>query len=135
MLYDNSNYIKIGIIVFLVLMLSPFWLNMMGESAVPKLELPEGKENCVETTKWMKANHMQLLEDWRQSVVRDEERTYTSHTLPKAQTFQKSLTGTCLTQCHRNKEKFCDRCHEYVSVDPFCFDCHVDQSLRKKESI
>jgi hypothetical protein len=35
-----------------------------------------------------------------------------------------SLTGTCL-DCHSDKEKFCDACHTYSAVDPYCWDCHV----------
>jgi hypothetical protein len=35
-----------------------------------------------------------------------------------------SLTNTCITQCHSNKAKFCDRCHDYMNVQPWCWDCH-----------
>jgi hypothetical protein len=28
--------------------------------------------------------------------------------------------------CHSNKSKFCDQCHNYVDVDPFCWDCHIE---------
>ncbi len=34
-----------------------------------------------------------------------------------------SLTLTCL-ECHSNKDKFCDRCHDYLRVSPGCWDCH-----------
>ena len=27
--------------------------------------------------------------------------------------------------CHKNKEQFCDKCHNSNSVDPYCWDCHV----------
>jgi hypothetical protein len=37
-----------------------------------------------------------------------------------------SLTGTCLG-CHGAKRDFCDRCHEYASVQITCFGCHVDR--------
>jgi hypothetical protein len=36
-----------------------------------------------------------------------------------------SLTRTCL-DCHSNKAEFCDRCHTYMAVDPYCWDCHVE---------
>ena len=37
-----------------------------------------------------------------------------------------SLTGTCLQQCHVNKQEFCDRCHNYAAASPYCWDCHID---------
>ena len=36
-----------------------------------------------------------------------------------------SLTNTCLG-CHSNKAQFCDQCHNYLEVTPYCWDCHVD---------
>ena len=36
----------------------------------------------------------------------------------------KSLTLECLS-CHSNKDKFCDECHEYLKVKPYCWDCHI----------
>jgi hypothetical protein len=27
-------------------------------------------------------------------------------------------------KCHNNKKNFCDRCHERLSVNPTCWDCH-----------
>jgi hypothetical protein len=34
---------------------------------------------------------------------------------PEGKLFNMSLSNTCL-DCHSNKEKFCDRCHDYASV-------------------
>jgi hypothetical protein len=31
---------------------------------------------------------------------------------------------TCL-ECHSNKTKFCDQCHNYLDVQPYCWDCHL----------
>jgi len=42
---------------------------------------------------------------------------------------EKSLTGTCLS-CHSSKEAFCNRCHEYVGADPYCWECHIDPGER-----
>ena len=28
-------------------------------------------------------------------------------------------------KCHTNKEKFCDECHTYAAVKPYCWDCHI----------
>ena len=36
-----------------------------------------------------------------------------------------SLSGTCMS-CHPNKKEFCDACHDYLAVSPYCWDCHVE---------
>ncbi len=69
----------------------------------------------------MRANHMRLLNDWRDLVVREGERTYTA---ADGKVYEISLTGTCL-KCHSNKETFCDRCHDYAGVTPSCWNCHI----------
>jgi hypothetical protein len=65
---------------------------------------------------------MDLLNEWREKVVRDEERIYTS---PGGKEFEMSLSNTC-TNCHSNKSEFCDRCHDYLGVTPYCWNCHVE---------
>jgi hypothetical protein len=62
---------------------------------------------CVMPTEYMKAEHMQLLDVWRDTVVRNAERIYRQ---PRRQAFNMSLSNTCL-DCHSNKAEFCDRCH------------------------
>ena len=80
---------------------------------------------CVESVEYMRANHMQRLDNWRNQVVRDAERTYTN---TKGKEFKKSLTLTCL-KCHKEKKEFCDKCHTYASVKPYCWECHVDPKM------
>jgi hypothetical protein len=71
----------------------------------------------------MRSLHMNLLDDWRNEAVRTSDRTYLG--LGGAE-YDKSLSGTCLTSCHSNKEEFCDRCHEHVGAKPYCWDCHAE---------
>ena len=78
---------------------------------------------------------MSLLNDWRDDVVRDSKREYESNFKPKDDLkgkthYDKSLTRTCL-KCHDNKTKFCDRCHTYASVKPYCWTCHVAPKEKK----
>lgn len=120
-MYDAGKVIA-GLVVFLVLMTSPFWLNMGKTAEYPKLELPAVEKQCIESKEYMRANHMQMLDDWRLEAVRDGQREYVSSDGRK---FDKSLTRTCL-KCHENKKNFCDRCHTYTSVKPYCWECHVD---------
>jgi len=135
----NTNKVLIGMLVFVVVMTAPFWLNFAGGKGLekaPKPELPNkekvvakyGYYKCVESASWMRENHMQLLDKWRNEVVRHDERNYTSHENTDANgnalTFDKSLTRTCL-DCHSNTKNFCDRCHAYADVKPYCWHCHV----------
>jgi len=122
-MYDAGKII-IGLIIFLVLATSPFWYNQATGKVdyKPNPQLKTDAEACVMPTDYMREAHMDLLNDWRHSVVRDGERVHISHTGEK---FNKSLSETCL-DCHHNKETFCDECHNYSAVgQPVCWDCHI----------
>jgi len=115
-----------GLVVFLVLATSPLWYNALSASTpdVPTLaKPPNGSQQCVEATEYMRASHMDLLNQWRDEVVRNGNRSYTSKLTGK--TIDMSLSRTCM-ECHSNKAEFCGRCHNFLSVDPFCWDCHVE---------
>jgi hypothetical protein len=121
-MYDSGKVIA-GILVFLVLMSSPFWLNAGKVSKAPELEKATTEEKkCVESKEFMRPNHMQMLDDWRNTVVREGEREYENS---EGKKFKKSLTLNCL-ECHKDKEKFCDKCHIYTGVKPYCWECHID---------
>lgn len=121
---SDKAKIVAGLLLFLVVVALPVWypLGASGNAARPELELPEGESNCVEPTEFMTANHMQLLHQWRNAVVREGETEYVSST---GERYVMSLTGTCL-DCHSNRDAFCNRCHEYSDVAPRCFDCHTE---------
>jgi len=127
-MYDTGKIIP-GLAVFVGLVTSPFWWNPLFGSgaAAPKLEKPALAKKCVEETSYMRSSHMQLLLQWRETTVRDGVRTYASADGP----VKKSLTNTCLA-CHGKREVFCDRCHAYVDVKPFCWDCHLDAPDKEK---
>jgi len=122
-MYDK-NKILIGLAVFVVFMTYPFW-NNIGSAAYqrPELEKPKNAKDCVESVEFMRAEHMAMLNNWRDEVVRGGEHEY--HSTASHQVFQKSLTKTCI-KCHENKALFCDKCHATVAVNPYCWDCHVD---------
>ena len=119
---SDKAKIIIGLAVFLVLAMFPVWyaVGSAGDAAAPELELPQGE--CVEDAQYMKANHMNLLNDWRDAVVRDGQKEYTSSSDKK---YVMSLTGTCMS-CHTSRETFCRRCHDYANVQPGCWDCHLE---------
>ncbi|MGE4537203.1 MAG: sulfate reduction electron transfer complex DsrMKJOP subunit DsrJ [Desulfovibrio sp.] len=115
----NAKYIIPGILFFLALIFVPVGYNM-GKSFDVQPELPKDQKDCIEDAQVMRDKHMQILNDWRNTAVRDGERIYVNS---KGKKFVKSLTNTCLG-CHKDKAKFCDRCHDTVGVNPYCFDCH-----------
>ncbi len=125
----TKNMIMAGLAIFVFAVLSPFWINVVTETqAAPEPELlgnAAKAKKCVLDKADMRANHMTLLDEWRDSVVRDADRMYTG---VNGETFNMSLsTGehSCLG-CHEDKEKFCDACHTYASVSPYCWECHTN---------
>jgi hypothetical protein len=125
----NGGKIIIGILIFVGLVISPFLLT--GEKATAKpdpkvdtpeiMKLPENERKCVESKDYMKREHMKMLNEWRDLVVRDGLTIYTSKS---GKEFTMSLQNTCV-KCHSNKTKFCDECHNYAGVKPYCWDCHI----------
>ncbi len=121
------------LIIFIAIAAFPFYYNMGKVSArpEPKLDTPAIQEltekQCVESKEFMRANHMQLLNQWRDAVVREGKSIYVSSNGKK---YNMSLQNTCM-KCHSNKAEFCDRCHKYVSVKPYCWDCHIAPKGRK----
>jgi hypothetical protein len=114
--------------VFVGLFSYPIWHARAARSsaAAPEIKLPAQEKQCVAPVSYMRSSHMQLLIDWREAVVRDEQRQFTAF---NGKVYDKSLTRTCL-QCHTNKADFCDRCHKYAGVSgPYCWDCHNEPRM------
>jgi hypothetical protein len=124
----TKNMITSGLAVFVIAVLFPFWFNLVGTEAAPEIELSakaKAAEKCVLDKYDMRANHMSLLDQWRDSVVRVGERRYKG---VNGREFGMSLStgeNSCLG-CHDDKAKFCDRCHTYASVAPYCWECHTN---------
>jgi hypothetical protein len=138
-LYDGGKII-IGLLIFVGIATFPFYYNI-GKKNIkpePKVDTPAiqewekqyGKKECVESKEFMRTEHMQLINLWRDSVVRNMNRLYISTSNHKK--FNMSLQNGCM-QCHSNKKKFCDECHNYMAVRPFCWDCHI-QPKEKEEN-
>jgi hypothetical protein len=118
----DSDKIITGLVVFLCIMTFPVWFLAVGgkSSFNPKyVTATEGKQ-CVEPTEYMKERHMQLLSEWKELSVRNGVKTYKAS---DGKEYDISLTGTCI-ECHSDKADFCDRCHGYVGVTPYCWECH-----------
>lgn len=118
----NAKYVIAGIIVFAALFTAPFWAGgMKKDYKRPEVVLPANEKDCVEPAAYMRAEHMQLLNLWRDEALRNENRTYTSSTGKK---WEISLQNTCL-KCHGDTKEFCDKCHISNSVYPYCWTCHI----------
>ncbi len=129
-MYDGGKIIT-GIIIGLALLTFPIWYTHGIAPPRPEPELPKKEKQCVETRSYMKTNHMQLLDLWRDSVVRVKLRTYTAFNGVK---YDMSLQNTCMSaNCHARKTEFCDKCHNYTGVVPYCWDCHIAPKEKPKE--
>jgi len=124
MIYDKGK-IFAGLVIFVGLVAAPFWYNPVfgNGAAVPQPKPPAiEKGHCVLPEAEMRASHMQVIYDWRETVVRGGGRTVI---LKDGREMKMSLSNTCLG-CHDNKKQFCDTCHGYLAVKPFCWDCHFN---------
>jgi hypothetical protein len=159
-MYDGGKIIA-GLIIGVGLLMFPFFYNAGKAAKAPETELtPKAKKakECVASTPYMKVWHMQLLDDWRHTVVRDGDRYYDAGRKPSdmrldkrllekwrqivvgdsesyyetrsGKVYYKSLQMTCM-DCHSNKSKFCDQCHNYLGVTPYCWDCHIEPKENK----
>lgn len=139
----NRGKILLGLVIFFGLCSIPFWYTIATGKASYEVDLTAaletaqaradalGYKGCIMEAEEMIPEHMGLLNDWRDEVVReglrDHVRKYEDGT---EETFDKSLTRTCLG-CHEEKSQFCDQCHDYTGVKPYCWDCHVDPKENK----
>ena len=133
-MYDAGK-ILIVLIIFVAFATFPFYSNM-GKAVAkpdPKLDTPVIQQmkvkQCVESKKFMRAHHMQLLISWRDAALRHGERLYKGS---DGRITEISFQNQCL-RCHSNKKKFCDECHSYASVKPYCWDCHFAPKEAKNE--
>lgn len=128
-MYDKGKVLA-GIIVFLVITTFPFWYNRGKAASVPEPKLTEkakAAKECIMPKEEIRTGHMQLLDEWRHSVVRNEKRVYVA---ASGKEYLMSLSNTCM-DCHSVKSEFCDRCHNYSNVDPYCWDCHIYPEEKK----
>jgi len=130
----NGGKIIFGILVFLALATYPFY-NNIGKANVnptPSIDTPViqkmAEKKCIEPKAFMKSEHMQLLNQWRDEAVRNGNRIYTAS---DGQKYVISLQNTCM-KCHSNKKEFCDKCHSYAGVSPYCWDCHLAPKEAKR---
>jgi hypothetical protein len=139
-MYDTWKIIA-GLLVFIGFVTHPFILSIGKEKLRPNVEinspeimsLPEGERKCIEPKEFMRKEHMKMLNKWRDAVVREGKTLYVNS---EGKSFNMSLQNTCI-QCHSNKSKFCDECHKYAHVKPYCWDCHIEpkENIKKEAKL
>ena len=120
----NKGLVITGIVIFVVFFTSTFLIGWKsGPPPEPELT-PKAKlaKQCVEAKDYMVESHMQMLNDWRDEAVREGKRIYVA---TDGKEYTVSLQNTCM-DCHSNKSKFCDQCHNYAEVNPYCWECHIE---------
>jgi hypothetical protein len=134
---SDKAKIIVGLVVFLVLAAFPIWYAFAsgGSKEFIEPEKPANAKACIE--KDMAAMHMDVLDKWRDAVVRGEYsdpqivknkdgKLVWNSNAGKGPEVEMSLTRTCM-ECHMRRETFCIRCHDYADVHPYCWECHTDQ--------
>ncbi len=158
-----NGRIILGLIIFVAFFAFPIYYNLMSKAKPfpvvtdPVKEKKDekelkakvhpfgafilGKDRADEYTVFMhRTNHMQMLNDWRDRFVREEERgkfidkwaeKYNAAKFKNGH-YELTFQNTCM-QCHaREKENSakqvakaaCNDCHDYIGVSPYCWDCH-----------
>lgn len=130
----NGGKIIAGLVLFLGLLTYPFYSNM-GRSidkANPSLDTPVinqlEKKECVRPKEIMRTEHMKVLDEWRDTVVREGMR---GTIVVAGRLYEQSLQNGCML-CHSNKKEFCTECHGYAGVKPYCWDCHFSEKEKEE---
>ena len=106
-------------VIVAVLILIPLGFSVVAqvsqnktESSGDFLERPDPKyEDCIgDGAIYMRYHHWELLRGVREEVVRYGIRS--------------DIGLSKCSECHTKRERFCDQCHNAVSMTPDCFGCH-----------
>jgi hypothetical protein len=110
-----TRAILVALIVLAILF--PLGYSIIGrviahaEPAEVFLERPDAKyKECVRETEFMRYHHWELLRAIREEVVRYG--------------YREDIGLKKCGECHTSRERFCDACHNAVSMTPDCWGCH-----------
>ncbi|WP_075365371.1 sulfate reduction electron transfer complex DsrMKJOP subunit DsrJ [Desulfosporosinus metallidurans] len=128
----NGRRIIASLVIFVAILTLPFFYNRDKANKGPEINLNTPSiqqlavKQCIEPTEYMRANHMQLLNQWRDAAVRYGKTEYINS---QGKSFKISIQ-TCLN-CHSDpalntSDQFCVSCHKYAAVKPNCWSCHFE---------
>jgi hypothetical protein len=111
----SKNKSAVAVVALVLIVLSPIAYYGIRDaffpSANPFLEKPDPKyKECVRDTLYMRFHHMDLLKEIRVQVVREGIRS--------------DLSLEQCRECHTNRGRFCNQCHNDVNLNLDCFGCH-----------
>jgi hypothetical protein len=114
----SSQTKRIVVTVAVLVILFPFGYSLFSgiltggsDAAKVFLERPDPKyKECVRETEYMRFHHMDLLKEVREEFVRYGNRS--------------DIGFDSCRGCHTSRERFCNQCHEAVSLNIDCFGCH-----------
>lgn len=106
------------VVIPILIIVTPFVYSVVdyvaGQSideVIPFLEIPEESgEECVRETEYMRFHHWEYLNDIREVIVRQGDRSVVK-------------IEDC-RRCHPVPDKFCNKCHSIAGVNPDCWGCH-----------
>lgn len=135
----NKTNIVVGVLVFLLVVTSPIWMNLSKSADASdvqvSLDTPTinalDEKKCIYDTEYMRENHMEILHQWKVQVVREGNRYLVT---PDGREIEMSLQNTCL-DCHSNYDEFCQACHDQNGVDPNCWTCHTNKTTEHGQSV
>ena len=77
----------------------------------------------------MRANHMDAAQRRGGTTVVRTKATRDSREHHERQAVLEEPFRTCMVATAKDKARtFCDKCHNYTGVKPYCWDCHVEPS-------
>jgi len=117
----NARPVCIGIVILVIVLSAPFWVGFFGKDYKETGISKPTQEACIEDPAFMRAQHMRLLNEWRDEALRNENRNYVAK---NGKNWEISLQNTCM-KCHTNYKGFCEKCHLSNSVSPYCWTCHI----------
>lgn len=116
-------------LILLLAFTSPLW------AGAPLPDIPKGKgEQCVEDTKIMRKNHMEMLFHQRDDTMRRGIRTK-KHSLKECIACHVVNDSNNQAISVANPKHFCRECHDYAAVKIDCFDCHASKPARKQTGL
>ncbi|MFH1688255.1 MAG: hypothetical protein ABIE70_12140 [bacterium] len=113
---QRSRRILLAIPILIVLLPIAFSvISRVAASGVENqerfLEKPDPKyKECVRDIEYMRYHHWELLRQIREEVVRYGKRGEVGLSMCR--------------DCHINRDRFCNQCHQAVNLTPDCFGCH-----------
>jgi hypothetical protein len=113
LLETNRHVLVVAVLAVILLFPLGYYavLHAVPQDNQPFLERPDAKyKECVKETTYMRFQHMDLLRETRDQFVRAGTRG--------------EITLNKCKDCHTSRARFCDKCHNAVTLHPDCFGCH-----------